>query len=460
MVTARIENPLNIERVTSSVQSQFKHILSQVFERNAFQKPARIVFIDGRNIRFESSDRDITILMNAAPPSAKSVIDTHEQVILSAVGIPSMMQGGNSAYIAFKDENGIDLAYYDKKHADLYVPYDVLALSSDAAYVYFESLLDIVVKDLQHQEAQRFMWGGENHEAVEAQLKELVKGQQAVSVRDLEQHLRNEQEAEEKYRNRLRRSIAQIQQYMKQLDDAREGNTTLDAKIAQEFAVVQKNPDVKYIEVRENKFIIHTNPIIGYASNGKYYYFGNYRIEYELGRTGVNFFGGTPRKGYWSDNDPHPHVDGRSGQPCLGNTSEAIAQLGASHEYAALITVAIEFLKATNVDDSAGNKVTRWDEYDVEKGDTKKNLRAKREAKAVRPVFEPPVEEVSETPMERCYQTGNLYPVDEMIGVFIECDEDHNLNNYQRVHQDNLSVNYTYHDEIQEYIHDNAEVWN
>ena len=443
MTNIRTENPLGMESITPGIMSTFKSITQDVFNKHAYNKNTRITFVDGRKLRFESPVSDLLIIMNAAPPSANNTLNTHEQVILDTVGISTMMQGGHSAYTPYKDENGIDLAYYDKKYNDLYVPYNVLELEEATAFTFYERLLERIIADIQLKEAQQYMWGGENHTMVLSSLAELVKGQEHTNVRNLEDNLRASQRSEEEHRDQLRRSIVKTRNYMNQIAAIRESDNALDTRIGKEFDIVSKNPDVKYIEVRDGKFIIHTNPIIGFADNGKHYYFGNFRIEYTLGNTGVRYFGDTPRHGYWTEKDPHPHVDGGSGSPCLGNTGEAIAQLGSLHEYAALVTVAIEFLKAANTQDSAGRKVIKWDECDATTGEIKKKSGSRGH---------------SDVETRVCYETGEEYPSSEMVRVYLEADDD-DFWNEEWVHEDRVTENFTESSLHGVWVHDNAEVF-
>ena len=72
-------------------------------------------------------------------------------------------------------------------------------------------------------------------------------------------------------------------------------------------------------------------------------------------------------KSYWTDNDPHPHVDGRRGEACLGNVSSTFAELISSNEIYALFTVLVNFLQTFNIEDVAGKNIKNWKMLDGSK---------------------------------------------------------------------------------------------
>lgn len=361
---ARHENPLGIS-IESSFVEQIKAHTKGELSRLEDMNSARIINIDGRTLRFESNVSEFTILLNAAPPSAKNTLDVSEQIILGTVGVKSIMQGGNSAYTSIKDENGLDLAYYDKKFRDLYIPFDMMVLGSDAHKLY-KSILKLVVDVLDRELARQHTWGEGDTDVLTGRIKQMIQGRDHNTIERKERELKEAQDNERYFRDELRKTIAKVVRLMEELDRARSGDGSLDKKIVHEFEHIMKNPDVKRIEVHTDRFVIHTNRIIGLSSTGRYYDFGEFQITYKIGNTGITYKGSVKRRGYWSGEDPHPHVSGNSGEPCLGNVGEAIAQLSSMYEYASLVAVAIEFLKAANVSDPAGKNVVRWDEVDMQ----------------------------------------------------------------------------------------------
>lgn len=68
--------------------------------------------------------------------------------------------------------------------------------------------------------------------------------------------------------------------------------------------------------------------------------------------------------GYWTKNDPHPHVNGENGKPCLGGIESHLMMAISEYKYDIAATMILEFLQSVNISDPAGAKYTGWDRYD------------------------------------------------------------------------------------------------
>lgn len=65
-------------------------------------------------------------------------------------------------------------------------------------------------------------------------------------------------------------------------------------------------------------------------------------------------------RGYWTSHDPHPHVNGDDGTPCLGDASAPILEYVTNQEYYLAMMMVLEFVQNVNEDDSAGAKWENW----------------------------------------------------------------------------------------------------
>ena len=84
----------------------------------------------------------------------------------------------------------------------------------------------------------------------------------------------------------------------------------------------------------------------------------------DLNEGRIRFFNEkTQKQGYWTNRDPHPHVNGDSGDACLGNVSSSIAEMINQQELYALTLICISFLESANEDDPAGENIKHWDGY-------------------------------------------------------------------------------------------------
>ena len=122
---------------------------------------------------------------------------------------------------------------------------------------------------------------------------------------------------------------------------------------------------VKDVLIQEDKFVVQTDVLYAIASgSGSRYHIGEFNIEINMGNTHIRFHNTTnKRRGYWSM-DSHPHVNGDTGEACLGSVAPTIAELCSQGELYALSLVLIDFLENANTSDSAGRHVVAWDKVD------------------------------------------------------------------------------------------------
>jgi len=73
-------------------------------------------------------------------------------------------------------------------------------------------------------------------------------------------------------------------------------------------------------------------------------------------------------RGHWSANDAHPHCNGKTGKPCLGEASCAIVEYITLQDYFSAVLMVLEFLQNVNEDDSAGSKFQNWIDKAKKKG--------------------------------------------------------------------------------------------
>lgn len=133
-------------------------------------------------------------------------------------------------------------------------------------------------------------------------------------------------------------------------------------RIFDDLELIDKEEKVENILIEDNNIKIITKPLTIYASNGKKYYGGNYTITFGIRNSNIIITSNNKRQSWWTEFDPHPHVNGRDGRACFGNLESTIIELLAQKEYYALILSLIDFLETANVRDPAGEMVRNWDE--------------------------------------------------------------------------------------------------
>jgi ribosomal protein S20 len=173
-------------------------------------------------------------------------------------------------------------------------------------------------------------------------------------------------------RAEVRNLIVSIETDTKLVNSASDIITELEKKIDSEFDIIKANQKVASISVDERGLLnIFTNTLYSNVmcndNKTRRYLFGKFRINVNIGNGGVHFFNinrENTRRGLWTANDPHPHVNGADGTGCLGNCAPLIADCIDTYQWGALADILINYLESVNTSDSAGRKVYRWQEVD------------------------------------------------------------------------------------------------
>jgi len=122
-----------------------------------------------------------------------------------------------------------------------------------------------------------------------------------------------------------------------------------------EFDKLVAHPDIESVSIYEKTINVFTGPIY-ITHNNKVRDIGRFKIELSINPTHylVRMHNLT-RKVRGCD---HPHVNA-NGTPCLGNIQECIPNMIADRQFAAAVSVCIQYLKSTN-DGGHLSKITDW----------------------------------------------------------------------------------------------------
>ena len=193
------------------------------------------------------------------------------------------------------------------------------------------------------------------------------------------------------YTNELAKYIKRKEQYSYEYERYSVPEIDKD-KIRKDIELIKNDKKVKNVtfgkDGSKNFLIVETNPLImrGTKDPNDLRYVGESTIKINISPSTVDvrFYTEQKRKGYWSEQDPHPHVS-ELGNPCLGSASEIIAQLLVSREWYALATICINFLESYNEDDVAGKNYKYYEKVTInEDGDIKIGKPGSREAQSGR----------------------------------------------------------------------------
>ena len=269
-----------------------------------------------------------------------------------------------------KSEEGVVLAEYDKKHHEVSILFDLMGMEPNEDNA---DLLRYIFKEL-----ERLVWLPLTlqHSWVHATDKRaLVKDFEESIVKQISRQIEGDQHRMEDIERSIREARMKLKtwhdqsiQLRRQIEANKSANKGATDKFIKDVDLIAEHNMVEDVHFRDGVFKIYTEPIYAYASgSGERHYIGKMRIDIMLEYADVKFFNlDNPRRGYWTEKDPHPHVNGANGEACLGNVSTTIAELSSQNEIYALTLVAIDFLQNANTDDPAGATIVRWDMVDEE----------------------------------------------------------------------------------------------
>jgi phosphatidate phosphatase PAH1 len=203
--------------------------------------------------------------------------------------------------------------------------------------------------------------------------RDMIRNQHNQRVSQARDQANNSQEKIETYRRELTSHHRKLADAMKLIEDSEGAFDEKANKLIADMELLAQFDRVTDLRVEGEWIHIHTDRIIiTDPESGNQYIGGEFIIKVRMQDSKVTFHSanGSGHRGYWTSNDPHPHVNGSDGVACLGSVSSTIAELCSQEQIYALGIVLISFLEAVNVNDSAGRKVENWRRYHGEGTDT------------------------------------------------------------------------------------------
>ena len=189
-------------------------------------------------------------------------------------------------------------------------------------------------------------------------------------VNELKQNIKYEQEKIERYLNILKRAYEDIRKWRNRvtyLKEEKDYNKTL----ASDLKILLDHPHVVNIEINteESEIYIYTDYINIFDEEGNEFKGNKYKIKFLFKENYAKIHGLDEhycRQSYWTEYDPHPHVDGNSGCPCYGSAGSMLASTMSECELYASFIIVLNFLQQVNIEDSAGKYICNWDCVDKE----------------------------------------------------------------------------------------------
>lgn len=216
----------------------------------------------------------------------------------------------------------------------------------------------------------RFELIKKKEKTMEDRIKELNKALNDIALKDSEKALerakRDEQgylEDIKKYREYMTvawKAYKNAMNKVKALSSETERDYTSDIEAILNHKYVTSvvaKPTSEIIEIQTDYIDIYDEKGNKFKGN-KYllsFYFGDMTCYIEGLDEDYN------RKSYWTDKDPHPHVNGEIGEACWGSAGSMLTENMNNYEIYASFIVVLNFLQQVNTDDPAGAYIRNWD---------------------------------------------------------------------------------------------------
>lgn len=423
------------QQFASKVRDILSNVLS-VVELNKLE----VFNLMGEYIEFHAGNTNRAIIFGNGSRKASGT-KTERSFTYKGFELVETMLEPRGDGILINEDGGNPIAEYFRDTNELYILFDIFKSNEIVSHQIFQAIIRDWFDVYWKTKALEDSW---LHSSIKDQLTARFERRMKES---LDRQLHDDKQRAESYSRRIedyKREIKNAYDNMIRLRNAVEINeknaVDVSAKLKKELDMIVAHPKVEDLHIKNEWFIIYVPKVYAYDDKDNRYYIGNMRIELNIENADLRFYGDNPRRGFWTANDPHPHVSGSNGSACLGNTSGTIAELCSRNELYAVVLTCIGFLEAANTADPAGRNVVRWDCVDEEGN-----------------VIDAPDSADDDEEGADCDCCGDWTRDDDIRRVFRHVDEDGDVYDELYVCETCRNNHYSYWDSIDEYVHDDYE---
>lgn len=342
----------------------------------------------------------------------------------------------NGAGTIITSENGIALAEYFRDTNELFILFNLFNFSNENTLNIFKYILKQWDELVWKRIALENSWiHTSNKEALTKRFKERIIRQVRNQIEHDRDLTRRYEVSIDEHKRKIKQLYDNLIHLRNQIEVAEKNLENANQKLIADLDLIVNHPKVSDLHIKDDKFIVFVPSVYAYDDDDNRYYIGNCQIEIKLDNADVRFFGDNPRRSYWTERDPHPHVNGNDGKACLGNVASTIAELASRNEIYALTLVCIDFLESVNTSDPAGRNIKNWDMVD-------------EEGNIIRYGGEPDEDEIL------CYECEEYYYEDNMTYAYEDVDEYGDGINGRHVCDNCLGEYYHYDGEHEIYVRD------
>lgn len=318
----------------------------------------------GETKYFQAGNKKRSIaFLNASPVAYRT--RKAEDVFGISADVIVLPEQTNDEFVPILSPEGVQVATYSMKYNEMYILTDITSLPVEQAKVIFEALMThFRVEILDKRDLETSWMHSPIKDQLIARFKKRIEDQNARTIRDDTDRLRDYESRIVNYQRDAKNAHDNIILLRNRLSQASKVSVDAQNKVVAELDAIITHERVSDLRIEDGIIVISIDDIFAHDKKDRRFYIGNFKVRIKLDTSEVNFFGDNPRRSYWTAQDPHPHVNGNDGRACLGNVSQTIAELCSYNELYALFLTCLDFLENANIEDSAGQNVTNWDQVD------------------------------------------------------------------------------------------------
>ena len=252
--------------------------------------------------------------------------------------------------------------FWVDEYFELYIGYDIFEIFNEDVLDALKNILSQLEVKILAPKLLQYSWlHSQDKEALIKRVEENFKRTRERNFHEEVQRIAGLENDVESKRRQLKSLVETLAQKRRFVQTEQENLKNISQQLLKDLDLIAQNPKVKDLQIKDNYIHVYTKLLNIHNEKGEVFKGSEYHIKLDPHGSDVRIYGENKRRSYWSPHDPHPHVDGNSGRPCLGSANEAVAELSAQGQLYALTMVIIDFLENAYTQDCAGTNVYHWD---------------------------------------------------------------------------------------------------
>ena len=332
-------------------------------------KQLRVFNMNAKRNRYHAGNRDAMVVFLNGTPSETQGMQPRDTVAYPTMFGIEVAHGDRLTGLSrtgitqtLLTPEGEIFGTYIKEDHDIYIYHDYQQYPEAKQLALIEATFKYIKEQILDKKGMENSWiHSADKESLLVKFKKRIEDANKRNLSEDKSRLEDYTAKVAQYQRDLKSYYDQMARLMKQIEMVESGNSDVQSKLVKEMNDIAEHPRVTDLRIEGDFVTASIKDVIATDKKDRQFYIGNFQVKINTSNSEVKFFGDNPRRSHWTAQDPHPHVNGRTGQACLGNVSATIAELCSQNELYALVMVCIDFLESANIDDPAGKHVNNWD---------------------------------------------------------------------------------------------------